>query len=44
MKSYLKLSSAADDDLINSMLSAATIWGENYTRHGASLELIAGCF
>jgi len=32
MKSYLKLSSAADDDLINSMLSAATIWGENYTR------------
>lgn len=31
MKSYMKVSSASDDALITSMLSAATLWGEGYT-------------
>lgn len=31
MKAYMKVTSDADDDLITSMLSAATTWGENYT-------------
>ena len=31
MKAYMKVTSAADDDLITMMLNAATIWGENYT-------------
>jgi uncharacterized phiE125 gp8 family phage protein len=31
MKLYMKVTAAADDDLITSMLAAATTWGENYT-------------
>ena len=31
MKAYMKVTASADDDLITSMLSAATTWGENYT-------------
>jgi len=47
MRLYLKLSSTADDDLINSMLLAATIWGENYTRRQFrvnSWSLLMDCF
>lgn len=31
MKAYMKVTSSSDDDLITSMLSLATTWGENYT-------------
>lgn len=31
MKAYMKVTASADDDLITSMLSSATTWGENYT-------------
>lgn len=31
MKSYLKITSTADDTLIQSMIDAATEWGEKYT-------------
>ena len=31
MKAYMKVTSDSDNDLITSMLSAATTWGENYT-------------
>jgi uncharacterized phiE125 gp8 family phage protein len=31
MKSYLKISTTTDDTLIQSMIDAATLWGENYT-------------
>ena len=31
MKTYMKVTADADDDLIIMMLNAATVWGENYT-------------
>jgi len=31
MKAYMKVTSASDNDLITSMIEAATRWGENYT-------------
>lgn len=31
MKKYLKITSSADDDLIQTMIDAATEWGEKYT-------------
>lgn len=31
MKAYMKVTASSDDALITGMLSAATLWGENYT-------------
>lgn len=47
MKSYLKISTTADDFLIQSMIDAATEWGEKYTGRdfrAITWDLLLDCF
>ena len=47
MKSYLKITSTADDTLIQSMIDAATEWGEKYTGRdfrAITWKLLLDCF
>ena len=47
MKSYLKITTTADDTLIQSMIDAATEWGEKYTGRdfrAITWDLLLDCF
>ncbi len=47
MKSYLKITATADDTLIQSMIDAATEWGEKYTGRdfrAITWDLLLDCF
>ncbi len=47
MKSYLKITTTADDALIQSMIDAATEWGEKYTGRdfrAITWDLLLDCF
>jgi uncharacterized phiE125 gp8 family phage protein len=47
MKAYLRISSSADDDLIQSLIDACTCWGEKYTGRdfrANEYDLLLDCF